>query len=131
MKRCIACLIVFGIVFALAHPASTREPKREQSEKKTLKQYDVDGNDRLDRQEPVNVGAALIERRREAAKAERNRRGGEINAPPAKGERHRDRLSVGDPAPDFTLSDPSGKKQVTLSSFSGKRPVVLIFGSFT
>jgi hypothetical protein len=37
----------------------------------------------------------------------------------------------GQPAPDFTLSTHDGKKQITLSDFHGKRPVVLIFGSFT
>ncbi|MFQ5506075.1 MAG: EF-hand domain-containing protein [Planctomycetota bacterium] len=38
----------------------------------------------------------------------------------------------GDPAPDFTLAmsdDPD--KTVTLSSFAGKKPVALIFGSYT
>lgn len=58
-------------------------------------------------------------------------RPGEINTPPAKGERHSDSLKVGDVAPDFTLADPEGKKTVTLSSFQGKQPVVLVFGSFT
>ncbi len=38
--------------------------------------------------------------------------------------------AVGDPAPNFTLPDASGKR-VSLSDFRGKRPVVLIFGSFT
>lgn len=55
---------------------------------------------------------------------------GEFNAKPAKGEKYRDTLQVGDPAPDFTLSALSGK-QVTLSSSQGKKPVVLIFGSCT
>lgn len=39
---------------------------------------------------------------------------------------------VGDKAPDFklkTLGDPD--KEVKLSSFAGKAPVVLIFGSYT
>ena len=58
-------------------------------------------------------------------------RPGEVNTPPAKGERHADQLKVGDPAPDFTLPDPAGKEQTTLSSFRGRKPVVLIFGSFT
>jgi len=56
---------------------------------------------------------------------------GEKFTPPAKGERQQDRLSVGDAAPDFTLPVPSGKGEVKLSSFQGKRPVVLIFGSCT
>ena len=40
-------------------------------------------------------------------------------------------LKVGDPAPDFTLSSPDGKTTMALSSFRGKKPVVLVFGSFT
>ncbi len=56
---------------------------------------------------------------------------GEINTPPARGERHKDTVKVGDPAPDFTLPDPKGTRQVTLSSFRGKKPVVLVFGSYT
>jgi peroxiredoxin len=38
---------------------------------------------------------------------------------------------AGDLAPDFTLSDISGEETVTLSDFRGKKPVALIFGSFT
>lgn len=38
---------------------------------------------------------------------------------------------VGEMAPDFTLKTADGKRSVTLSSFRGKRPVVLVFGSFT
>jgi peroxiredoxin len=38
---------------------------------------------------------------------------------------------AGDMAPDFTLSDSSGKETVTLSDFQGKKPVALVFGSFT
>jgi hypothetical protein len=38
---------------------------------------------------------------------------------------------VGDLAPDFVLSDNTGKKSVRLSDFRGKKPVVLLFGSFT
>jgi hypothetical protein len=34
-------------------------------------------------------------------------------------------------APDFTLMTEDGKKTITLSDFRGKKPVVLIFGSFT
>jgi hypothetical protein len=34
-------------------------------------------------------------------------------------------------APDFTLSDPTKKITLTLSDYRDKRPVVLIFGSFT
>jgi hypothetical protein len=38
---------------------------------------------------------------------------------------------LGARAPDFTLSRHDGKGTVSLSSFRGKKPVVLIFGSFT
>jgi hypothetical protein len=39
--------------------------------------------------------------------------------------------AVGSMAPDFTLGSPDGQTHVTLSSFRGKRPVALIFGSYT
>lgn len=38
---------------------------------------------------------------------------------------------VGDMAPDFTLPTLDRRSQVQLSSFRGKRPVVLVFGSYT
>jgi hypothetical protein len=38
---------------------------------------------------------------------------------------------VGDLAPDFELQDPSGEKTIRLSAFFGKRPVALVFGSYT
>lgn len=40
-------------------------------------------------------------------------------------------LRVGDLAPDFDLSSASGSPTVRLSSFRGREPVVLIFGSHT
>ena len=38
---------------------------------------------------------------------------------------------AGDPAPDFELSDVDGEHSVRLSDFQGKKPVALVFGSFT
>ena len=38
---------------------------------------------------------------------------------------------VGEMAPDFELTDITGTQTVRLSDFRGKRPVVLLFGSFT
>lgn len=38
---------------------------------------------------------------------------------------------VGELAPDFALEDPSGEIAVRLSDFRGKRPVALVFGSYT
>ena len=46
-------------------------------------------------------------------------------------ERAPDRLRVGDTAPDFTLKTLDGKDSVQLASFRGKKPVALIFGSYT
>jgi hypothetical protein len=37
----------------------------------------------------------------------------------------------GDVAPDFELHDASGENAVRLSDFRGRRPVALVFGSFT
>ena len=40
-------------------------------------------------------------------------------------------LRVGDPAPDFRLDTLDRKGKVSLSSFRGEKPVVLVFGSYT
>jgi hypothetical protein len=40
-------------------------------------------------------------------------------------------LEVGDMAADFTLEPRGGGDAVTLSSFRGKSPVALVFGSYT
>jgi hypothetical protein len=45
--------------------------------------------------------------------------------------READRLQEGDLAPDFTLKSPDGKKTIRLSDFRGKKPVALVFGSYT
>lgn len=73
----------------------------------------------------------LIEPQELPSPGSRGGRPGEVNTPPARGERHEDRLEVGDPAPDFTLPEANGTAQVTLSSFHGKKPVVLVFASCT
>jgi hypothetical protein len=38
---------------------------------------------------------------------------------------------VGELAPDFELQNPDGQVQIRLSDFRGKRPVALVFGSYT
>jgi hypothetical protein len=43
----------------------------------------------------------------------------------------RGRIREGDQAPDFTLRSVDRHTEVTLSSYQGQRPVVLIFGSYT
>jgi hypothetical protein len=40
-------------------------------------------------------------------------------------------LKLGDAAPDFTLPTLDKTSQVTLESFRNKKPVVLVFGSYT
>ena len=40
-------------------------------------------------------------------------------------------VAVGKAAPDFTLKSVDGKQTVKLSSFAAKKPVALIFGSYT
>ena len=42
-----------------------------------------------------------------------------------------DTVHVGDMAPDFKLKTMDGKRTVRLGQFRGKRPVILIFGSYT
>ncbi len=43
----------------------------------------------------------------------------------------RGHLKVGDTAPDFSLQTVDKKSRIQLSSFRGRRPVVLVFGSYT
>lgn len=40
-------------------------------------------------------------------------------------------LKVGDAAPDFSLETYDRKSRVQLSALNGKKPVVLVFGSYT
>lgn len=40
-------------------------------------------------------------------------------------------LKVGDLAPDFELTVRGGEQKVKLSSFRGRKPVALVFGSYT
>lgn len=39
--------------------------------------------------------------------------------------------AIDQPAPDFTLSTQDGKRRIALADYRGKKPVVLVFGSFT
>jgi hypothetical protein len=45
--------------------------------------------------------------------------------------RREGKLKVGDEAADFELKRLGAEGSVKLSSFKGKRPVVLVFGSYT
>jgi hypothetical protein len=46
-------------------------------------------------------------------------------------ERREGALEPGHAAPDFRLKVRGSTEQVSLSSFRGKKPVALVFGSFT
>src|SRR5262245_48382360 len=111
-----------------------------------LEQFDTNKDGRLDRSEvPERMsqrfdqmdadrdGKLSKEELEKFARGEPKRRGrpGEVITPAARGERLPDRLKVGDRAPDFALPFLGGKGKVTLSDFKGKRPVVLIFASYT
>jgi hypothetical protein len=43
----------------------------------------------------------------------------------------RGEIQEGGPAPDFALASHDRSRRVTLSSYRGDRPVVLVFGSYT
>jgi len=53
----------------------------------------------------------------------------EMKAVPS--ETRQGKFKAGDPAPDFTLKLRHSQSSVTLSSFRTKKPVALIFGSYT
>ena len=61
-----------------------------------------------------------------AAQTQRQRPGRGADDMPRQGNLH-----VGDLAPDFALKTKEGDRAVKLSTFRGKRPVVLVFGSYT
>jgi len=41
------------------------------------------------------------------------------------------RLKPGDPAPRFALKERGSNRTIDLASFRGKKPVALVFGSYT
>jgi hypothetical protein len=86
--------------------------------------------DQIDTNKDGKLSFAELEKGR-LGKNRKGGRPGEIITPAAKAERHKDSLRVGDVAPNFTLPDKSGKAHVTLSDFRGKKPVVLVFASYT
>src|SRR5262249_19693459 len=69
--------------------------------------FDADKDGKLSRKELGAIGDRLARFLGDRDKP------GEVNTPAAKGERHPERLKVGDDAPDFTLPDLTGKKTVT------------------
>jgi len=64
-------------------------------------------------------------------KAVENRFRGRRNRGRRGGKRPGEVAETGKKAPDFKLKTLDGKRQVHLASFTGKKPVALIFGSYT
>jgi hypothetical protein len=78
------------------------------------------------------IGSVSFEQNKRAKQAARAGRLGEVITPPVSGERPAEALKVGETAPNFTLPTAADRtKQVTLSSFRGQKPVVLVFGSIS
>lgn len=79
----------------------------------------------------IGSSALAQQPRRRQAPDRSSMRRGEQAQQRGRSMRTPDRLREGDIAPDFTLKSPDGKQTVTLSDFRGKRPVALVFGSYT
>lgn len=152
--------VVFGLIVVFTFDpvvAQSKSPKRPNAEERRkaankskardvarlLKEFDKNKDEALDASElpqALNDYLASLDADKDGKldqtellkmRGRPGRKAGEIITGAAKGERYEDTLEVGDAAPDFTLADPAGKRKVTLSSFQAKRPVVLIFGSYT
>ena len=140
-----ACLLLTAILTA---PADGQQPKKDQAKRidpaKLLEQNDKNKDGFIDRDEApdnlknrfdqidANKDGKLSKAELEKMAQAKGGRPGEVITPAAKGERiTTDKLKVGDLAPDFTLPLLSNKGNMTLSSFKEKKPVVLIFASYT
>lgn len=139
----------FGLVMGVSLLTVSLVTAQQRSPKAIFKRFDRNNDGRLEKSElprPIQARFATMDldkngslslKELEKAFAARTgggrnpRRPGEVNTPPARGERHRDQLKTGELAPDFTLPTIHGKNEIQLSSFRNKRPVVLIFGSYT
>ncbi len=74
---------------------------------------------------------ALAQDQQPDSRRKQKLRPGEFTAKAAREERLPETLKVGDAAPGFALSDPTGQHEVQLSAEKVARPVVLVFGSCT
>lgn len=132
---------------ARKRPGATPQPAEENSKKPAsegsqdvlFRLLDTDNDGKLSKEE-LEKAVRLLQRDKnkdggvdleELSSSSAGGRKGEVITKAAKGERHEDKLQVGDAAPDFTLPDKSGKGEVTLSELYAKKPVVLVFASYT
>lgn len=74
-----------------------------------------------------------MQKEMEAAKAQAAKRAAESPSPEPRADpaRARPGAKVGEAAPPFSLPTREGGAEVSLASFAGKKPVALIFGSYT
>jgi len=93
-----------------------------------FKEIDTDNDDGISEEEFENRMAAVqkVMSGETAAK--------KLTEPPTEQPTARQRppsLKVGDAAPAFKLKSLDGESETDMASFNGKKPVVLIFGSYT
>jgi hypothetical protein len=131
-------LLVVGLVAsAFAQPAdrSQRGPARGSNFVEQIKSMDRNGDGEITRREASGPAARMFSRLDTNADGVIDE--AEITAMAARVGRGRAGMTdgggavVGITAPDFTLQSVDGKREVTLSSFANKKPVALIFGSYT
>jgi len=100
-----------------------------------MKSMDRDGDERITKQEAVGRAARMFSRIDSNADGVIDQ--AEIEAMAARigsgrpGMADDGTAATGKVAPDFTLKSLDGTQEVTLSSYTDKKPVALIFGSYT
>ena len=92
-----------------------------------FKELDADKNNAISDTEFENRMAAIQKLMSNPPQAKQDTK--PDKKPPTR--RKRGNLKVGDVAPGFKLKSLDGKSETDLASFKGKKPVVLIFGSYT
>ena len=93
-----------------------------------MKAIDQDGDGQISATEFKNRRPAL---RKVLGKTRKGNRPGKAQPRGGRGQNDPNALKVGDLAPPFTLKSPDGKTEFTLSDYRDKKPVVLLFGSYT
>lgn len=98
-----------------------------------MDRMDTDGDGKLSSEELNKVPQRAVNRMvsGEATPSRAPRKPGEVVAPAAREEFDKQSLKIDDEVPDFTLQTYDQKSEITLSSFQGEKPVVLVFGSIT
>ena len=130
-------LVAWLAASALAQPGDRRQrgPSGGGNFVERMKSMDRDGDGKITKQEASGPAARMFSRIDSNADGVIDQL--ELKAMAARIGRGRPETTsgggavVGITAPDFTLKSVDGKQEVTLSSFADKKPVALIFGSYT